>query len=411
MSKALRDGIEPARRNDVAGERLVRGRVVELNGPVRLDALGKIALPLELRGHRGHLCGWVPGARTEVADKENGGRVLHHLGNDERSSGYEAKPALRVRRLRHVLSGNGKRLGVYSGVGEIEKHHAMNPVGLAPVAELARLLIGISALPWAATPPWSSWSAARSATPAAEASSTWSAEPSAATETWRIRVLVSEGIASSAGLKHLGRAGIRRRILRKALAQTTGYQERLIAVLGAGGHRLRLIRAEFTLDLRVQLVLPVCAIARELRHASRNRGLAQLQAKIHHGRLRIVHRLLDGFETKHLDLNRAGSFTHLREGIVAVLIGGSDELFLALRRRNRGSGYGYIPRLHESALRVKRRAKGHQRQPTQRDRFRQGQKAFCLNTFEHRTRHPQAIGRWGWTRGYRKEWGETATAS
>ena len=278
----------------------------------------------------------------------------------------------------------------------------MDAVVLPSVAELPGLLSAISALPWAAAASGPTRSAAKSSAPATEASSS----RAAAAKTGGIRVLCPERIASATRLKHLGRAGIRGCILRKALAQTSGYQKRLIAVLSAGGHRLRLIRADFALDLRIQLVLPVGSIARELRHASGSRRLAQLQAEIHHRRLRIVRRLLDRFETEHLDLNRAGALTQLREGIVAILIGGGDELFLALRRRNRGPRDGHIPGLYESALRVERRAKRHQRQPVQRDRFGQGQEVFRLKApSERRMRHPQTVGRRGRTRGYLKGMG------
>src|SRR6266849_1635852 len=131
----LRDGVEARERNDIAGKWLVRCWIEDLG-----RCTGEITLALELRWHRGNLGGRVLCARSEIAHKKSGGRVLDKLRNYQRTARNHTEAALRIRRLRDVLARNGKWLGVERRVVQCEKHHTVNAIGLPSIAKLPALL-------------------------------------------------------------------------------------------------------------------------------------------------------------------------------------------------------------------------------------------------------------------------------
>src|SRR5579864_1169819 len=239
----LGDGIEAAQRNDVAAERLVRQRIVELDRPAGLDALRKVTLPLEFGRDRRDLRGWIAGARAEVAHKKSGARVFHQLGNHQRPACHHTEARLRVRRLRGVLAGDRKRPGVQSRIVQSEKQHAVNAIWLPAVAELPAatwaLAPAASKAAWAAPSAWSAAPTEASATTAASKTS-GSAARAAASETGGVLLLRGKLVAA-AEWKLL--AEICSSVGGKALAKDYRDQKCLIAISRCRGGLLRLVGA------------------------------------------------------------------------------------------------------------------------------------------------------------------------
>src|SRR4029077_9206458 len=145
VQQLLRDGVEPARGNDITGKGQMGRRIENLDWPTGLHALRKIALPLEAGRNGGDGGVGVSRTRAEIAEEEERRRIFDQFRNHQRAAGNYAEAALRIRGLSNLLAGNGKRMGIEGRVIQIEEHHAMNAVGLAAIAELSALRRAIAA--------------------------------------------------------------------------------------------------------------------------------------------------------------------------------------------------------------------------------------------------------------------------
>lgn len=243
---------------------------------------------------------------------------------------------------------------------------------LAPIAELPCLLLSTRSAPPAGTAEstttapasakstaWTtSAGTAKTASAAGTAKTTrpsWSAKATSAgtVRTWPHSILRTTRKAHPES-----ETGIGCRILLQALAQTSGDEKGLIAVLRAASRHSgsqRLVAVDFILQLGFELV-PSLSVGSVRAHARQARGhgrFAQFQSKVRHPLFGVVDLLLHWFETEHLDFDRPDAIAERGKRVVTVFTGGGGEFFSILRSGNGSAGYGLIPRTDDAALGMK----------------------------------------------------------